>query len=82
MHVQPKRLRGGIALGMRDRDAAQQIFLLEDFRAGTGCSQERAGERDRRQHAIQRQLAKQDHWPADLLRAEHDGNPATKTRPS
>jgi len=34
MHVQPKRLCGGIALGVRDRDAAQQIFLLEDFRAG------------------------------------------------
>jgi hypothetical protein len=79
MHVQPQGLRGGVALRVGDRDAAQQVVFLEDLRAGTGGGQERAREHDRGQYAIRRQATH--HQAADLLCAQHN-EPLSPTQPA
>jgi len=44
MHVKPKGLCRRIALGVCDRNAAEQVFFPEDFRVGAAWSNPCAGQ--------------------------------------
>jgi hypothetical protein len=79
--VQPHGLRRRIALGMRDRGAAQQVFLLEDLRAGSGRAEQHAGERDCAGQAMERESIRA-YRPAKLPCVEHVGRSQADPDPS